>query len=184
MHKYREWDNSFFNIIFRAYFKLMGMKIINFSSKIIVRSSVGRKYFLRLGVPRDKIIHLPIGIDTEIFRRLKVDKQNLKKSFSIPIDAGPVIISVSRLSPRKNLATLFRVFQKIVIKHKGAFLVIVGKGPEKERLLELSRKLNIENNIRIIEKIHPWRSGSRPGAGVLLSSLSAPRPRAPGRPRW
>lgn len=54
----------------------------------------------------------------------------------------PVIISVGELSPRKDFATLLRAFAKVRAQ-MSCRLVILGKGGQKQSLLELAEQLGV-----------------------------------------
>lgn len=60
--------------------------------------------------------------------------------------SGRVILSVGRLTPAKGYDTLLRSFARVLEK-ESAKLVILGQGPEQERLETLSSELEIESHI-------------------------------------
>jgi glycosyltransferase involved in cell wall biosynthesis len=58
----------------------------------------------------------------------------------------PSILGIGRLVPQKDFATLLRAFA-LVRAHRPARLVVLGEGPERDRLMLLSRELGIENDL-------------------------------------
>lgn len=58
----------------------------------------------------------------------------------------PMILGVGRLTSQKNFSLLIRAFH-MLLKKKEAKLVILGEGPLLEDLKELSRELNIEDDV-------------------------------------
>jgi glycosyltransferase involved in cell wall biosynthesis len=56
-----------------------------------------------------------------------------------------VVLGMGRLAPQKNFALLLRAFARV--PDADARLIILGEGPERERLLALARELSIENRI-------------------------------------
>ena len=57
------------------------------------------------------------------------------------------ILYVGRLSKEKGVNYLIKAMPNVLSVHKDAKLVIVGDGPEKDSLLELTKKLSLNNNI-------------------------------------
>jgi glycosyltransferase involved in cell wall biosynthesis len=60
--------------------------------------------------------------------------------------AIPVILGVGELSPRKDFATLIRAFEQ-VRRQRACRLLILGKGGQRDALLELARTLGVENDV-------------------------------------
>ncbi len=58
-----------------------------------------------------------------------------------------VLLTVNFLHPRKRIDLFLRAFQRIRIQAPGAVALIVGEGPEKERLEGLARELQIEESV-------------------------------------
>jgi glycosyltransferase involved in cell wall biosynthesis len=94
-----------------------------------------------LGIPRDKIsvIYNPVPVD-EI--REKASQAANHPWFAD--GAPPVIISCGRLTPHKDFETLLRAFAKLR-RETPSRLVILGEGPEREKLETLVRSLGIED---------------------------------------
>lgn len=84
----------------------------------------------------------------------------LPDNIDVPSRAGlsgrdPVILSVGRLAPEKDFATLVRAVAQL--DDKNARLVIVGQGPEEDRLRNLIRELGIDNRVTLTGYISdPW----------------------------
>ncbi|MPZ46066.1 MAG: glycosyltransferase [Betaproteobacteria bacterium] len=72
------------------------------------------------------------GVDTRLFKPA-CRSEALRRSWGANPDT-PVVIHVSRLAPEKNLALLFRTFERMRTHCPQARLVIVGDGPERVRL--------------------------------------------------
>lgn len=60
-----------------------------------------------------------------------------------------ILLSVGRLHKQKNFALLLKAFKKISEKFPKYKLFIIGKGPEKKKILTLARKLDIYNKIKL-----------------------------------
>lgn len=63
-------------------------------------------------------------------------------------DQPPVILSVGRLAPQKDFATLLRAFA-LLRQRRAARLVVLGEGPERERLTALARELGIDSDLEM-----------------------------------
>lgn len=57
------------------------------------------------------------------------------------------IVSLARLSAQKNYVMLLRAFKLVYQKHNDYILRIFGEGDEKTKLVELAKKLQIENAV-------------------------------------
>ncbi len=88
------------------------------------------------------------GIDFDKYNNIK-DKNEVRKSLNIPIGAF-VIGNVGRLSKVKNHAFLIKVFNKIYKINKMAFLLMVGDGEEKNEIIKMLHKNNLDNNYLIL----------------------------------
>jgi len=58
----------------------------------------------------------------------------------------PLILSVGRLAPQKDHATLIKAFAQLLMKRK-ARLIILGEGPERPRLEAMIRNLNLTDYV-------------------------------------
>ncbi len=90
----------------------------------------------RLNAPKEKIHVIYNATNPDIFTPApdEVDHFN--------------ILSASRLIPKKDITTLLRAF-KIVKKFiPNASLIIAGDGPDKTRLIRLTKKLKLNNNVK------------------------------------
>lgn len=74
-------------------------------------------------------------------------------AFRGPINR-PVAISVARLSPEKDFATLLRATSLVVRDVPDFRLRIVGNGREADSLKELARELSLENNVEFLGERH------------------------------
>ncbi len=99
-------------------------------------------------VPIKKIKYIPNGID---LKRMygKLDKNyDIRKELSLEKNSF-VLSSVLRLIKDKNIPTLMKSLKYL---DKNIFLLIIGDGTQKEYLLNLSRKLNLNDNIFFLGK--------------------------------
>jgi 1,2-diacylglycerol 3-alpha-glucosyltransferase len=89
------------------------------------------------------IVVIPSGVDLEKFGKQK--KGFLRKKTGI--QKGKILLYVGRLGNEKSVDFLIKAFQKVHDKDPLANMVLVGDGPEKENLKQLTKVLNIERNV-------------------------------------
>ena len=101
-----------------------------------------------LGISAERITKVPIFVDVEHFL---VTKPAFELHRSYP-ECTQIVLSMGRLQPEKNYRGLIRAFARVAKTHDEAMLLIVGSGPERDRLLMLARSLDIEKRVKIL----PW----------------------------
>jgi len=91
-----------------------------------------------LGVTEVAVV--PPGVDLERFRPLGADERAaVRRRFGLPLDAN-VVLSVSRLVPRKGMDTLIEATYRVARSRPGVLLVIAGDGRDRARLMRLARR--------------------------------------------
>lgn len=110
-----------------------------------------------------KVIYNPIDIE---------NIQNLAKELlnhSWFTSQTPVIIAVGRLTKQKGFSLLIKAFALVISKLKPK-LIILGQGPEKKRLREISKQLGIERQVEFLGfQKNPYRFIARAKVFVLSS---------------
>src|SRR3989344_1001947 len=81
------------------------------------------------------------GVDEKEFM---VDRAKFKE---------PTIISVSRLTKYKNIKTVILAFASLSTKIKNVRLIIVGSGPEENRLKDLVKELKINTRVNFLKNL-------------------------------
>lgn len=90
------------------------------------------------------------GINTKKFlynaniRKIEREKLGLN-------DDDFVIGNVGRFESQKNHTFLIRVFNELYKKNKKVFLIIIGKGSQKEKILKMINEYSLENRVKIID---------------------------------
>lgn len=107
-----------------------------------------KKSVLLLGVAPEKVAVIPIFVDVEHFMKSKASF-DLHKSYPL---FPRIILSLGRLTPEKNFHKLIRAFREVHRANGDAMLLIIGSGPERERLLSLARSLDLESAVVLL----PW----------------------------
>jgi phosphatidyl-myo-inositol dimannoside synthase len=83
---------------------------------------------------------VPPGVDTDRFRPLDDgERSKARHHFGLPID-GPLVVSLSRLVPRKGMDVLIRAAASLRERHPGLTVAIGGGGRDRGRLDRLVRQ--------------------------------------------
>jgi glycosyltransferase involved in cell wall biosynthesis len=128
----------FRRILFQLYKPFLN-GVINNAAKIICISDVERQMLLRdFAINESKITIIPNGVDedlTKISQKRKAVEQR--------------ILSVGRLDlVHKKTDKLIKAFKIVANNFNGKF-VIIGDGPDKGKILDLVRKLSLEERVTI-----------------------------------
>lgn len=105
--------------------------------KVIAVSNYSRDIALNFGFQPDKIEVINNGVDLKIFERLK----------PLDIQGNPKLLHVGALRPIKGVDVLLHAFSLFIKDCPNAHLYLVGTGEERSNLEQLSKSLDIMNNV-------------------------------------
>ena len=136
---------------------LLGLKIMHTTSKTLDRlagrnASVVTTLSRYVGQQIEKIYgcHAKVlnpGIEPKTFN---VSSKGSIVRRKYGIEDAPLLLTVSRLWPAKNIETALKAF-RIVLEHfPSVFYMIVGDGPSRLNLQSLASKLGIEDKVRFV----------------------------------
>ncbi|MBI2055901.1 MAG: glycosyltransferase family 4 protein [Candidatus Sungbacteria bacterium] len=111
---------------------------------IMVPSSYLKKIVVLWGVVPDKITVIPNAFDVPTVAETKESVRE-KLNFS-----GTAIISVGRLVPWKGFEKLIELMSRVIAKIPDAVLYIIGDGPERKKLEQITAHRKLENHVRFI----------------------------------
>ena len=120
----------------------------NVSDGITTPSEKMKDILLGYGIKKPVMV-IPNVIDTLAFNISR--KTFLQKKLHLP-ENTPIILAVGRLGKEKNFSFIVKMFKKLAEKESTPHLVFVGKGPEKENLVNLSGEL-IDKRIHFADEI-------------------------------
>ena len=106
------------------------------------------------------ILVVPSGYLKDVFNNLgypsiiipntiNLDKFNFRKRKKIT----PKILSARNLTPVYNISCVIRAFKLLRDQYSNATLTIAGDGPEKDELLSLTEKLNLQHSVKFLGNI-------------------------------
>ena len=98
-----------------------GRRILRRAARVIAVSEAERRQLAQAGVPAAAVRLIPNPVDLEVFAA-PVAPGAFRRRFAIP--AGPLVLFLGRLSPRKRLDVLARAFARL--RRADARLVVAG----------------------------------------------------------
>ncbi|MEP0854543.1 glycosyltransferase [Trichocoleus sp. DQ-U1] len=119
-----------------------------FADLIVVNSHAGQAYHLAHGFPANKIVVIPNGIDTELFKPHKEARARVRAEWNIAEDT--ILIGlVGRLDPLKDHPTFLNAAALLCQERKNLHFVCVGSGLESyaNELYRLCEELGISNKV-------------------------------------
>jgi phosphatidylinositol alpha-1,6-mannosyltransferase len=96
---------------------------------------------------------MPPGVDLAGFRP-QLDGSSSRRAWGVDPDQ-PVVLSLSRLVPRKGHDVLLAAWPTVAARHPRAVLVIAGDGPMRTRLERQRRRLGLADSVRLVPGA-PW----------------------------
>jgi glycosyltransferase involved in cell wall biosynthesis len=110
--------------------------------RLIAVNQATKEYYrekeLKIG---HKIDVIPVGIDTKLFKPL--NKEAVRKKYKFEMQ-DIIVLFIGRFSKEKGLDMLLEVYNRLNINQKKIKLVLVGEGPDKEKLENTIRTQKIE----------------------------------------
>lgn len=123
--------NKFLSFFYKKLIKHITKKTAKKVDKIICVNKEYISQYIKWGIKEDKIVYIPNGIDTKKF---SPGKSDIKKK----LKCKNLLIFWGRLGYQKNIQMLIKAFKNI--KTKDTKLVIIGKGPDMNKLKNLSNE--------------------------------------------
>jgi glycosyltransferase involved in cell wall biosynthesis len=141
------WDDYWYEYMGKAGFfgKVIEKAVSKISDNNIAVSDWTKKRLEALGVPEEKIGVILNGIDLK--KISGIEPEGGMASFGLE---GKIydIIFAGRLIKEKNVDVLLKAVALLKADFQDIRCCIVGNGPEKEALVELSKKLEVSENVK------------------------------------
>jgi Glycosyltransferase len=103
----------------------------------------------RFNIKHDNFKPIINGVDTVKFSPNKTTRKNIREVLSIN-NEQIVIGSVGRLVPVKNYISLINAFYIVSSKNPTCALIIAGDGPDKQKLVDLISKLQLNDKVKLL----------------------------------
>ncbi|HKV25371.1 MAG TPA: glycosyltransferase [Candidatus Acidoferrum sp.] len=124
------------------------------AERVSVISSVLQERALSIGIPKEKVVHIPNGAPTDYI--FPLDKKDARARFRLPLDA-PVLVAVSNGSMCREV----RIFCEVLRQAPKAVFLMVGN--ISRQALVLAEHLEIRERIaatgRVSDEDYPWALG-------------------------
>jgi len=114
---------------------------------VIAVSSRIRDEAAGAGVPSDRLHLLHNAIVVERYRRTG-DTGFLRQLLGRDLPR-PIVVSIGRLSPEKGHADMIEALGIVAARGRTLSTVLLGDGPERSRLFEMIRSLNLEGSVHL-----------------------------------
>lgn len=120
--------------------------IYSMVKRFLTISSFTREVLLKERyIPAEKIGIVSPGINTEIFIEEKVVNDTG--------DNEKIVLTVTRLVERKGIDTVLKAFPAVLERVPEAEYVVIGDGPDKDRLQEITRTLGLQGKVRFLGQV-------------------------------
>jgi len=129
-------------------YALMERVLARITDVIISVNEEDRDRLIRWGIPPQKVVTIPNGIDLNKFKG-PVDITSLRKALGL--DASrPVVMQVGRLSAQKNPVAFVDGASKVVRALPEAQFALVGDGPLRNAVADRIRELDMEHHVYML----------------------------------
>jgi glycosyltransferase involved in cell wall biosynthesis len=129
------------------------------TQRIATNSSGVRDFYVRKGLPADKFVVIPNGIEPRATTPPRKSRAELLAELELPRDAK-LVGAVGRLWPQKRYQDLIWATELLQWPCPNSRLIIVGDGPQRWRLERYARQVIISDHVRFL--------GERDDVGELL----------------
>jgi len=129
-------------------------EIIRNTDAFIAITNRAKDALILEGVPEEKVHVIPVGVDIERFKHRDKDLLLLKQ-LNIAEDEL-VLLFVGRIVWSKGIYFLLYAYKKLLSDpeiNKNIKLIIVGSGPEKSKIIDIISRLNLANQIILIDSV-------------------------------
>ncbi len=118
-------------------------KYQHLADAIIVISKAIKRILLQYGIPREKLFHIPSGIDLQRLEEVK-DNSYLWEEFPLH---RPIIGTIAHLTDHKGHKYLLEAVPQVLKIFPQATFLLVGKGELEKELKKKVRRASLENHI-------------------------------------
>ena len=129
--------------------EIVNMVMLPFVDRVIAQADIHKDHLVASeGMKKDKIEVIYNGVELERFSG-HYEEKALRKKIGISTEA-PVIGIVARLAVEKGHVILLKAAKKIINEFPEACFLIVGDGPEREKIETAAREFAIESNVYLL----------------------------------
>lgn len=124
-------------------------KIFTHAQKVVVTTDYMKNYLISIGVLDNKILKISPGIDHSYFKPQNSinSRKIISKLISHDLTNYNIILSLGRLVERKGHDMVLKSLSKVLERFPKTKYIIAGDGPHREKLIQLTKKLNLEKYV-------------------------------------
>jgi glycosyltransferase involved in cell wall biosynthesis len=133
-----------------AFYQRLWPKMIAKLDKVICISSATLDECVKRGIPKNKCVFIPCGVEPEAFK-IKATRKALEKIVGINMSDKKILITVGRLVKRKGVAWFIaNVFPNLDDDY---IYLVAGDGPEKANIQEVIKSTRLQSRVKLLGKI-------------------------------
>jgi glycosyltransferase involved in cell wall biosynthesis len=127
-------------------------ELSRFAHCIVVNSQAGLEHAVSEGYPRNKMLFIPNGIDTNVFYPDEAARERVRAEWGVG-NSDKLIGNIARFNPIKNHPLFLKAATRIAAERQDVRFVCVGHGKASylAELQDLTRSLGIEAKVRWIQ---------------------------------
>jgi glycosyltransferase involved in cell wall biosynthesis len=125
-------------------------KMISRLDKVICISSATLEECVKRGIPKNKCVFIPCGVDPKDFA-INSTREDLEKVAGIKLHGKKVLVTVGRLVKRKGVAWFIANVLPNLEDHY--IYLVAGDGPEKAKIQESIKSNELQNRVKLLGKI-------------------------------
>jgi len=131
-------------------FRHVNRAILHGAGRLIVASDTLAELMARLGVPGERIVTIPYGLDEPPARPSELTPSEAR----VP-DGVPLILAIGRFVEQKDHATLLHAFCRVRQANPTARLAILGSGPLEPSLRAQAASLGLDDSLVAPGRVEP-----------------------------
>lgn len=129
------------------------------TTAVITNTSAITEFYASRGVSTDRFVVIPNAVEPFTGQRLTREQAYARLNIA---PRSKLVLAIGRLWPQKGYQDLIWAGELMAVAHGDAWLVIVGDGPQRERLQQFRDDTRADNTVRFV--------GERTDARELLSA--------------
>jgi phosphatidylinositol alpha-1,6-mannosyltransferase len=146
----------------------------SYAAAELARAAGPRRPSRRRMIPPVDVAAIPPGVDPDRFVPVpEPERRGIRRSFGLP-EAGPLVVNVGRLVPRKGADVLIEAVARLRSAHPDLVLAVAGAGRDRERLERLAARRRVP--VRFLGRVPDDRLPALYACADVFA--------APNRSRW
>jgi len=154
------------------------MQVLERADLIFTVSHSVKEEYAQMGVPEEKMVVMPNGVDSSLFYPMEQDQARAALPQGLQEETGKIILFVGYLRKRKGVDQLVESMPSILNEHPDTRLVLIGEGVLRNQLERRASELGIGKNVSFLSNIPHREMVNYINASelVVLPTLAEGRP--------